>query len=44
VTLRISPNLGNTTNDRKSIGLFGMYERVDAETGGRLFAQKMKDR
>jgi hypothetical protein len=29
------------TADRKVIGLFGMYEPLDAETGGRLFVQKM---
>jgi len=29
--------------DGKIIGLFGMYETVDAESGGKLFVQKMKE-
>jgi hypothetical protein len=30
------------TSDGKIIGLFGMYEPVDAETGGKLFVQSQK--
>jgi len=30
------------TSDGKIIGLLGMYETVDDETGGKLFVQKMK--
>jgi hypothetical protein len=30
------------TADNKVIGLFGMYEPIDAETGGKLFVQQMK--
>jgi hypothetical protein len=30
------------TADGKTIGLFGMYETVDAETGGKLFIQSQK--
>jgi len=32
------------TADRKTIGLFGMYEVIDAEVGGKLFVQKMAGR
>jgi hypothetical protein len=30
------------TADGKIIGLFGMYEPLDAETGGKLFVQSQK--